>query len=231
MEPTSKPRVLVVYFTYSKQALKVTEAIEGELRDRGCEVQRAEIEFTDPRYAPRFAQFPLKHPFRDLLRMLLPQLRRATGEIRIPPEVEDDGYDLVCIGSPTWWLTTCMPIRSFLKSDTAAKLLVAPQRVAAFAVCRRYWRNNLKTVQRLSTEHGAECLDTIHFAFAGGQVKSLLSLFNYLTYGQNRPKYHGVKIPPSNLQDGADDAARAFGAGLADRLLAATASSKSGGRP
>jgi menaquinone-dependent protoporphyrinogen IX oxidase len=214
-----QPRVLVVYYTYSRQALKVTEAIELELRARGCEVQRANIEFTDPRYAPRFAQFPLEHTFRDLLRMLPPQLRRATGEIRIPAEVEDGHYDLVCIGSPTWWLTTCMPIRSFLKSDTAAKLLVAPQPVAAFAVCRRYWRNNLKTVQRLSTEHGAESVGAIHFAFAGGQVKSLLSLFSYLTHGESRPKYHGVAIPPSNLQDGYENAARAFAAGLADRLL------------
>jgi len=219
MDVPDKTRVLVVYYTYSRQALKVTEAIEGELRDRGCEVHRANIEFIDPRYAPRFAQFPLKHTFRDLFRMLPPQLRRATGEIRIPPEVEDGHYDLVCIGSPTWWLTTCMPIRSFLKSDTAAKLLVAPQRVAAFAVCRRYWRNNLKTVRRLSTEHGAECVDTVHFAFAGGQIKSLLSLFNYLTHGENRTKYHGVHIPPSNLQDGYENVARTFAAGLAERLL------------
>ena len=224
MEPTSKPRVLVVYFTYSKQALKVTEAIERVFRDRGFEVNRAEIEFTDPRYASVFAQFPLKHTFRDLFKLLPAQLRRATGEIRIPPEVEDGHYDLVVIGSPTWWLTTCMPIRSFLKSDAAKHVLGPGQQVAAFAVCRRYWRNNLETVQHLATEHGAECPDAIHFVFAGGQVKSLLSLFSYLGTGEQRPKYHGVPIPPSNLQDGYENDARAFAGRAADRLVAAAKS-------
>ncbi len=52
-------------------------------------------------------------------------------------EAESGAYDLVCIGSPTWLLTTCMPIRSFLESDESARLL-AGQPVAAFVVCRRY---------------------------------------------------------------------------------------------
>src|SRR5436190_10467319 len=106
----------------------------------------------------------MRHRYADVNRMLDPQLRRANEEIRIPPIVEDGEYDLVCIGSPTWWLTTCMPIRSFLKSDPAAKLLDG-QKVGAFVVCRRYWRNNLKTVERLATEHGADCLDSTHFVF------------------------------------------------------------------
>jgi hypothetical protein len=89
-----------------------------------------------------------------------------------------------------------------------------------FVVCRRYWRNNLKTVQRLATQHGAECLDTIHFVFAGGEVRSFLSLVSYLGTGENRGRYLGVKIPPSNLQPGYDDAARTFAGRLTDRLAA-----------
>src|SRR4051812_43017800 len=100
MDPVQKPRVLFVYFSYSNQALRIAEAMESTFRDRGCDVRRAEIEFTDPRYARLFAQFPLKHTFRDLFRMLPAQLRRATGEIAIPPDVEDGPYDLICIGSP-----------------------------------------------------------------------------------------------------------------------------------
>jgi menaquinone-dependent protoporphyrinogen IX oxidase len=159
MDATARPRALVVYFTYSKQALKITEAIEGELRDRGLDVTRAEIEFTDARYASVFAQFPLKHTFRDLFKLLPAQLRRATGEIRIPESVEAGRYDLVVIGSPTWWLTTCMPIRSFLESDTARRVLGHGQQVAAFAVCRRYWRNNLRPC-RSSRPNTAPCAPT-----------------------------------------------------------------------
>jgi hypothetical protein len=39
-----------------------------------------------------------------------------------------------------------MPVRSFMKSDLAPQLL-AGKRFAAFAVRRRYWRNNLNTVR------------------------------------------------------------------------------------
>src|SRR4051794_21328286 len=161
--------------------------------DRGWEVQRAAIELTDPRYTKGFSRFPMKHRYGDVLRMLVPQLRRATGQIRIPSEVEDGEYDLVCIGSPTWWLTTCMPIRSFLKSECAANLLDG-QKVAGFVVCRRYWRNNAKTIKRLATEHGAEYLDSTHFIFAGGQIKSFLSPVSYLGTGEHRPRYLGVRI-------------------------------------
>src|SRR3954468_9424349 len=123
MEPDLKQRVLFVYFTYTQQARKITDDMTTVFEERGWDVQRASIELTDPRYVKGFSRFPMKHRYGDVIRMLVPQLRRATGEITIPPEVEDGDYDLVCIGSPTWWLTTCMPIRSFLKSETAAKLL------------------------------------------------------------------------------------------------------------
>jgi hypothetical protein len=64
--------------------------------------------------------------------------RGGTGEIRIPDEAADGDYDLICIGSPKWWLKTRVPIRSFLKSDAAGRLL-GGKRYAAFVVCRRYW--------------------------------------------------------------------------------------------
>src|SRR3954471_15987415 len=114
-------RVLILYYTYTRQTQHVAEAMAEVLTDQGCEVQQAAIELTDRRYADRFARFPL--PFLKLVGMLPAQARRAVGEIRVPDEVSEGEYDLVCIGSPTWWLTACLPIRSFLKSPEAGSLL------------------------------------------------------------------------------------------------------------
>jgi hypothetical protein len=36
------------------------------LHGRGHDANLAEIEFTDPRYAGRFKEFPMLHPFREL---------------------------------------------------------------------------------------------------------------------------------------------------------------------
>lgn len=221
MESATKPSVLFVYYTFTKQALKVTEDMESVFRDRGWDITRAQIEFTDARYQDRFKQFPLKHRYLDIVRLLPAQLRRATGEIRIPPEAESGDYELVVIGSPTWWLTTCMPIRSYLKSDEAGRLLKGKS-VAGFVVCRRYWKNNLKTVMKLSASNGATAVGETHFKYLGGQVKSLLSLISYLGTGEYSERYLGIKIPPTNLQADGDDAARAFAGQLADRLGASS---------
>ena len=55
--------------------------------------------------------------------MMPAQIRAATGEIHIPDEAREGEYDLVCIGSPTWWLRTSVPVRSYLASDEAGPIL------------------------------------------------------------------------------------------------------------
>jgi hypothetical protein len=217
MDSARKPSVLFVYYTYTQQTLKVVEAMAGVLRGRGCEVNLAAIEFIDPRYADRFREFPMPHPFREVLGMIPSELRRRPGKIRIPDVVTEREYDLVCVGSPTWWLSTDVPIRSFLESDTAGRVLNGKPFSAAVC-CRRYWRHNLKTVRRLGTECGGVFADGIHFRYEGGQVRSLLSLLSYLGSGDYRERYLGVRIPPTNIQEYHLNAARTFADGLANHL-------------
>jgi menaquinone-dependent protoporphyrinogen IX oxidase len=217
MDSARKPSVLFVYYTYTQQTLKVVEAMAGVLRGRGCEVNLAAIEFIDPRYADRFREFPMPHPFREVLGMIPSELRRRPGKIRIPDVVTEREYDLVCVGSPTWWLSTDVPIRSFLESDTAGRVLNGKP-FAAAVCCRRYWRHNLKTVRRLGTERGGVFADGIHFRYEGGQVRSLLSLLSYLGSGDYRERYLGVRIPPTNIQEYHLNAARTFADGLANHL-------------
>jgi menaquinone-dependent protoporphyrinogen IX oxidase len=213
----TRPKVLFVYYTYSQQTHSVVEVMASVLRDRGCEVRQARVEFTDPRYAGRFSRFPLRHVWVDLFAMFPAQMRRATGQILVLEEAREKDYDFICIGSPTWWLTTCMPVRSFMKSDLAKKRL-AGKRFAAFAVCRRYWRNNLNTLRNLGIKQGGEFVDGTHFTHAGSQIRSLLSLISYLAKGEDRERYLGVRIPPATLKPDYVEQARAFADKLANRL-------------
>src|SRR3954469_26069693 len=186
------------------------------LADQGCEVQLAAVTLTDRRYADRFDRFPL--PFRKLAGMLPAQARRAVGEIRVPDEVSDGRYDLVCIGSPTWWLTASLPMRSFLTSPQARPLL-SGSRFSVFVVCRRYWRGNLRAVRKLGVRAGGVYVDGLHLTFAGGQVRSLVALVSYLRTGRMRERLLGLKIPPTNLGPADIHAARSFARGLADELV------------
>jgi menaquinone-dependent protoporphyrinogen IX oxidase len=213
------PQVLVVYFSYTQQSVRVAEAIADVLRARGCEVRLAGIELTDSRWSERFTRFPLKHAYLDVLGMMPAQIRSATGEIKIPDAASDGDYDLVVIGSPTWWLKTSVPIRSWLKSEAAGRVL-GGTKFATYVVCRRYYGFNLKAVKRLGSERGGRYLSGIHFSFAGGQIRSLLALLSYFGKGENRERYLGVRIPPTNLKPDYLEQANAFAGELANDLPA-----------
>jgi menaquinone-dependent protoporphyrinogen IX oxidase len=210
-----KPSVLFVYYTHTQQTRRVCDAMADVMRERGCDVTTAPIEFTDLRFAEKFSRFPFKHAILDLLTVLPGQTFRRTGEIEIPDAARGGDYDLVCFGSPTWFFTTNMPLRSYLKSDAAQKVL-SGKRFAAYVVCRRYWSINLKEVKKLARAQGGEYVGGTKFQFAGRQIRSLVALISYFGKGVMRERLLGVKIPPTNLKPDFADEARSFANELAD---------------
>src|SRR5689334_7705858 len=93
-QPNPRPKVLLLYYSYTGQARKVLEVAGDVFRERGCDVHTAEITFTDQRYAERFSRFPMRKVWPDMLSVLPAQLRRATGQIQTPDEVRSADYDL-----------------------------------------------------------------------------------------------------------------------------------------
>jgi menaquinone-dependent protoporphyrinogen IX oxidase len=212
------PRVLLLYYSYTGQSQKVLDVAGEVFRGRGCDVQTAEIKFTDPRYAEKFSRFPMRRVWPDMLSVLNAQKRNETGEIQTPDTVRDGDYDLILIGSPTWWDNVSMPLRSFLKSDEARKLL-SGKPFAVFVVCGTFWRENLEGVRELAEEQGGRYVDEIHFTYPGDNLRSMLALTSYLGTGEYRKRSLGVKLPPTNVQPEQLEQARTFAARLADRLL------------
>jgi menaquinone-dependent protoporphyrinogen IX oxidase len=215
MEVARKPRVLLVYYTYAQQCGKVAETMADAFRNRGCDVERALLEFTDERWAERFRHFPLRHAYLDIFGMLLPQMRHKTGQIVIPEAAREGDYDLVVIGSPTWFFLPSIPMRSYLESEAAGRVLNG-KRFAVFVVCRRYWNWNQRDVRKMASANGGEFATESHFTFEGGQIRSFMSLLSYFGKGENRERYLGVKIPPSMLKQDYGEQARAFANTLAD---------------
>src|SRR4051794_30759379 len=220
--PGHRPQILMVYYTHTQQARRVSAAMAEVLRARGCDVTQASIEFTDPKYSKNFKVFPFRHRVFGILPLAWPQLRRKTGRIQVPDEAGADDYDLVCVGSATWFFTTNMPLRSYLKSDDA-RTVFAGTPFAAYVVCRRYWSVNLKEVKKLGAELGGKYLDGIRFTYEGRQVRSLLSLISYFGTGEMRERSLGIKIPPTNLKPGFEGKASDFANQLADTLATSDA--------
>ncbi|MFT4041996.1 MAG: flavodoxin family protein [Gordonia sp. (in: high G+C Gram-positive bacteria)] len=211
------PRALLIYYSYTGQAHALLRAAGEQLTARGFDVSEAAIEFTDTRYAKRFSRFPMRRVWPDMLSVLPAQILRRTGEITVPDAVYAGPYDLVCIGSPTWWSRASIPIRAFLTSD-AARDLLAGTPFAAFVVCRDSWKGNLAEVRKLGQWQGGRYLGGLHVTYPGDQLRSMLSLTSYLGSGEYRDRYLGVAIPPTNVSPEHKEQARQFAAQLADDL-------------
>ena len=199
MEADAAPKVLIVYYTLTKQSGRVADAMAKALEEQGCEVTKALIEFTDQRWEPKLSQFPMDRPFPQIASILWAQLRHKTGEIRIPPDAEQGGYDLVLLASPTWWFQTSMPIRSYLESP-AAKAALNGTPFATASISRRYYSINLRQQKKLAEAAGGRFVGKTHFVVAGGQVKSMLSWLGYMKHGEAQERVAGLKMPPPNLK-------------------------------
>ena len=209
MSPAGSGKALVVYFTFSQQTGRVADVVADELELRGYQATKAALEFTDPKWAERFSKVPMTRAVLKISSILLAQRLKKTGEIGIPAAARDGDYDLVVVGSPTWWLTTNMPVRSYLESPAATSVLDG-KAFAAFSVSRRYWKGNMKDVRRLGEQNGGRWLGETHFLAAGGQVKSMLSWLAYMRNGEPRKRVLGLKMPPPNLKPDFERQARSF---------------------
>jgi len=214
----TKPSVLIVYHTVTKQSGRVADVIAKELEARGCEVTKAMIEFTDKRWAPKLSQFPMKRPMANIASILAAQMRHKTGEIRIPAEAQSGEYDLVLIASPTWWFQTCMPIRSYLESP-AARVILDGRPFATVSISRRYYGINLGQQRKLGEKNGGRFTDKTHFVAAGGQVKSMLSWLGYMKHGEPQERVLGLRMPAPNLKPDFEEQANTFADGLVDSVL------------
>ena len=205
----ARPKVLIVYYTLTKQVGRVVDVMALHLEQRGYEVTKAFIEFTDERYLPKLSQFPMKRPMMQIPVILPAQLRHKTGEIVVPPEAEDGDYDLVFTASPTWWFQTSMPIRSYLEMPGAKRVLDGKP-FACVSVSRRYYRMNLNQQKKLGEKAGGRWIDKTHFVSAGGQVKSMLGWLGYMKHGEPQERVFGLKMYPPNLDSDYEEQARTF---------------------
>jgi hypothetical protein len=213
-----RPTVLFVYYTFTKQTGMVIDAIADELTARGCAVTKCALEFPDAHYGGRFSKLPMSWPIWNIVGMLPAQRRRKTGEIGIPPEAQHGDYELVVFGSPTWWLTTCMPVRSYLQSP-AAKAVLDGHPFAGVSVSRRYYKGNLGDIKQLGEQAGGTWAGGEHFVSDGNQVMSMASWLVFMRKNEPRSHYLGVPLPRPNLKADYAEHAKRYADELADTVL------------
>lgn len=210
-----KPTAVVLYFSFTGQTRRVADAVAATFRDRGWDVVEVPVTVDDARYP---LPFPWQPFWRRLLGWIPPQILGRRCGIAMPPDVAAGlvSCNLVCIGSPTWWLLPALPLASFLQSDAARRLLDG-RPFAVFAVGRSFWRLNAWRVARLGRRCGGRHIASRGFVFPGNQFQSFAALACYLRTGVSRPRLWGVPLHPYGLTTETVVKARAFAAELAER--------------
>src|SRR5262245_17737832 len=221
---TAMSKVLFAYYSYTQQTRAVADTMGDVLRDQGHDVTKALIKFTDPKYSKSFQKLPMKMPIMHIVGMLSEQRRKKVGDIGIPPEANRGGYDLVVLGAPTWWLTTCMPMRSYLH-DPAAKAVLDGTPFALFTTSRRYFKGNIKTMRELGEQAGGRYIDATHFIADGNQVMSMWSWLAFMRHNEPKERSFGTRMPRPNLK--ADFAKQAIE--FIQKVAAATLGTSSAG--
>jgi flavodoxin len=216
--PDGGSRILFVVYSFTGQTRQVADTMAATLRADGHHVIEAALEFTDPHHGKKFSQRPMAWPIAKIVSMLPTQVRRKTGEIGIPSEAREGDYDLIVIGSPTWWLTTCVPVRSYLH-DASAKRVLDGKPFAVFSTSRRYYKGNIKTIKAAGQACGGTFVDATHFVADGNQVMSMWSWLAFMRHDQARERSWGVKMPRPNLRPDYGDQAERFISDVADRVL------------
>jgi flavodoxin len=218
LDAVADPHVLFVYYSFTRQTAHAAETMADALRARGCDVTFAPLEFTDSHYGKRFRRLPMKWPIAKIVGMLPAQARRKTGDIRVPTEATEGNYDLVVLGAPTWWLTTCMPMRSYLH-DPALKQVVEGKPFAVFSTSRRYYKRNIKTMRTFGEKAGGRYIDETHFVADGNQVMSMWSWLVFMRHNTEKRRWFGVPMPKPNLSADYETQALGFIKSVADRAL------------
>jgi hypothetical protein len=213
------PKVLIVYYSFTKQTEHAAQTMASRLTQRGATVTTSNIEFTDAHYGKRFGKYPMDFPLPKIFSMLPAQARKKTGTIKVPAEAISDGFDYVIVGSPTWWLTTCMPVRSYLH-DPASRKALDGKSFSGFSVSRRYWKGNMHTIESLGEKNGGKWEGETHFVAEGNQV---MTMWSWLAFMRNHAKAKdrslGKKLPPPNLKSDYEEQAKSFVDDIADRVL------------
>jgi len=126
-----KPRVLVLYYSFSGQTIGLLHRLIDGLRFRGAEVTMERLRPVHPR------RFPVG-TLAATLRMMLATCFRPRGAIEELSAASRGRFDLVILAGPTWSYNPSGPVLSFLDRD--GENILSGRRVLPVISCRGYWR-------------------------------------------------------------------------------------------
>ncbi|MDH3360614.1 MAG: hypothetical protein OEL55_07060 [Desulfobulbaceae bacterium] len=165
---SEKPRVLVLYFSFSGQTIGLLHKFADGMRFKGAEVVLERLRPVDT----------LRFPVGTLvatMRMMLGTCFRPRVEIEELSAECRGRFDLVVVAGPTWSYNPSGPVLSFLDRD--GKKILAGRKVLPLISCRGYWRWHWFGLRRKLRACQAEIVNLMVFTHPQAEPWRTLGVF------------------------------------------------------
>ena len=201
--------ILILYYSQTGQLFDILKNITSEINN-------SEVTITYYEIVPEKAyEFPWKQEkFYDAFPESFLQI---PSKIHPPtPDILDKKYDLVILGYQVWYLTPSIPINSFLKSDSAKKLLKNTPVVTVVA-CRNMWIKAQEKMKKLLIANEAKLVG--HIALIDNHINhiSVITISHWMFSGK-KDAYLGI-FPKPGVSDHDIENATRFGTPIKAALL------------
>ncbi len=202
--------ILVIYYTQSGQLFEIAKNVVKQLETSN------EISVAYHQIKPaKSYNFPWKKDnffdaFPESFLQIPCELEKPEGEVL------NKTYDLVILAYQVWYLTPSIPINSFLKSDSAKKVLNNTPVITVIG-CRNMWIMAQEKVKSLLLETQAKLVGNIALVDRNINHISVITISKWMFSGK-KERYLGIFPKPGVSQKDIDESVK-FGTPILNSLL------------
>ncbi|MDH3231344.1 MAG: hypothetical protein OEN55_16250 [Alphaproteobacteria bacterium] len=209
----SRGKAAILYFSLTGTGRGGVDSVRDGLESKGYTVDTIQIKPVET----GLFRFPFGSAL-DFVRIGARAVLRVRAKIEPPDLPAAHDYDLIVVGSQTWFVGMSAPIEEVFM-DPANHPFFRGRDAAVFVVCRGLWRRSQAMLIRHLEGAGASLVGARAYTHTGREPSRLFSLVAYLAYGETgRPAFLKWFLQPRYGLSEADlDELRRFGAALAER--------------
>ncbi|VAW11806.1 Dialkylrecorsinol condensing enzyme [hydrothermal vent metagenome] len=204
-----KKEVLILYYSQTGQLSDILKNIASVMGDADINISYSEITLEES------YEFPWKQEkFYDAFPESFLQIPSKIHPLK--SEILDKKYDLIILGYQVWYLTPSIPINSFLKSDSAKRLLKDTPVITVVA-CRNMWIQAQEKMKRLLLSVDAKLVG--HIALIDRHINhiSVITISHWMFSGK-KDRFLGI-FPKPGVSDNDIKEATRFGEPIREALL------------
>ena len=176
--PEKAKSVLVIYYSFSNQTVKLVHHLRKGFKDAGIEVDTLKL------IPKKKLSFPL-HSVARTISMMLRTFFRQRVCIKPVDQEKIRKVDTIVLAGPTWSYNPSGPVLDFLDRYSG---LLKGKKVLPVISCRKYWRTHYRYLKKKIDSSGGECLAPVVFTHKVKEPWSTIGTF--MTIAGINPRHH-----------------------------------------